>query len=179
VDREWLDGWRVSVTAVLGELLSAFRQRYGFEPGAHTVGPPASREAIDSLAELQPGPARDLLVFYETIGEVSLPDVGNGYFIHSPGQVTDHAQAAEPRSIGPPFDIEVLAFASDGGGALYVLPAAEAGPVYRLRDCAIRDGVASARPGDVQIVAGDLRAFLQRLKFAVETFTKTGSLTGL
>jgi hypothetical protein len=79
VDREWLEAWRVSVTAVLAELLGTFSQRFGFEPGVNAVGPPAFGEAGASLAVLQPAPARDLLVFYENIGEVSLPDVGNGY----------------------------------------------------------------------------------------------------
>jgi hypothetical protein len=177
VDREWLGTWRISVTEMLAELLATFRQRFGFEPDGDTVGPPASRGAVALLAALRPAPARDLLTFYENIGEVSLPDVGNGYFIHAPRLVAEQAQAGEPRRIGPPVDVDVLAFASDGGGAFYALPAAKAGPVYRLRECAIRDGVAEAR--DVQIVAGDLRAFLQRLKLAVETFASTGNLTDL
>ena len=177
MDREWLEAWRVSVTAILAELLGTFRQRFGFEPGANAVGPPAAGEAVASLAALRPAPVRDLLTFYENIGEVSLPDVGNGYFIHAPRLVIQHAQAGEPRRIGPPFDVDVLAFASDGGGALYALPAAKAGPVYRLRDYVLRDGVAGAR--DARIAAGDLQAFLQRLKLAVETFASTGSLTDL
>ena len=102
VDREWLDVWRVSVTAVLAEFPGTFRQRFGFEPGANAVGPPASREAVASLAALRPAPAPDLLTFYESIGAVSLPDVGNGCFIHSPRLVIQHAQAGEPRRIGPP-----------------------------------------------------------------------------
>lgn len=177
MDREWLDIWRVSVVASLAELPGTFRQRFGFEPGANAVGPPASREAVASLAALRPAPAPDLLAFYESIGEVSLPDVGNGYFIHSPHLVIQHAQAGEPRRIGPPLDVGVLVFASDGGGALYVLPAAQAGPVYRLRDYVLREGVADAR--DVQIAADGLQAFLQRLKLAVQTFTSTGNLTDL
>ena len=88
-----------------------------------------------------------------------------------------HAQAGEPRRIGPPVDAGVLVFASDGGGALYVIPAAKAGPVYRLRDYVIRDGVADARYA--QIAAGDLQEFLQRLRLAVQTFTSTGNLTDL
>lgn len=117
------------------------------------------------------------MVFYENIGEVSLPDIGNGYFIHSPRLVLEHARDGGVRRIGPPFDVGVLAFASDGGGALYVLPAAEAGPVYRLRDCALLDGVADAR--GVETVADDLQEFLQRLKLAAETFMSTGNLTDL
>jgi len=177
VDREWLGIWRVSVTEMLTELLATFGERFGFDPGANAVRPPAAAEAVASLAALRPAPARDLLTFYENIGEVSLPDVGNGYFIHAPRLVVEQARAGNPRRIGPPVDVDVLAFAGDGGGALYALPAAKAGPVYRLRDYVLRDGVAEAR--DVQIVAGDLRAFLQRLKLAVETFTSTGNLTDL
>lgn len=177
MDQEWLDIWRVSVTAILAELLGTFRQRFGFEPGINEVGPPASKEAVASLAALQPTPAHDLLALYQNINEVSLPDVGNGYFIHSPRSVIQHVQAGEPRRIGRPFDIDVLVFASDGGGALYALPAAEAGPVYRLRDYARRDGVADAR--GVQIAAKDLQALLQRLKLALATFTSTGRLIDL
>jgi hypothetical protein len=177
VDREWLDAWRVSVTAALTELLGTFSHRYGFEPDVHALGPPASREAVASLAALRPAPAHDLLVFYENIGEVSLPDVGNGYFVHSPRLVIESVRTGGLRGIGPPLDGDVLPFASDGGGAVYALPAAEAGPVYRLRDFALLDGVADAQ--GVETVAGDLQDFLQRLRLAVEVFTSTGSLTGL
>ena len=135
VDAEWLSTWRVSVTAAVGELLGTFRQRFGFEPATNELGPPASEEAMTSLAALPATPAQDLLAFYRTVGEVSLPDVGNDYFIHPPGLAVQHAQAGELHRIGPPVDAEVLVFASDGGGALYALPAAQAGPVYRLRDC--------------------------------------------
>jgi hypothetical protein len=179
VDREWLDKWRVSVTALLAELLGTFGQRFGFEPGVNAVAPPASAEAVASLAALRPAPAGELLFFYGSIGEVSLPDVGNGYFIHPPRLVAGQARAGGPRRIGPPFDVDVVAFASDGGGALYALPAGGAGPVYRLRDCAILEGVALAGTGGAEAVAGDLQEFLQHLKLAVETFTSTGGLTDL
>ena len=179
MDREWLDEWRVSVTALLAGLLGSFSQRFGFEPGVNAVGPPASAGALASLAALRPAPARELLLFYESIGEVSLPDVGNGYFIHPPGLVAGQAQAGGLRRIGPPFDVDVVAFASDGGGALYALPAAGTGPVYRSRDCALLDGVGAASAGGVETVAGDLREFLQHLELAVETFSRTGGLTDL
>jgi hypothetical protein len=177
VDEDWLSTWRVSVTAILAELLGTFWQRFGSEPGTNELGPPASREAVASLATLRPAPARDLLALYRSVGEVSLPDVGNGYFIHPPCLVIQHRQRGEPRHIGPPFDVDVLVFASDGGGALYAFPVAEAGPVYRLRDCAIWDGAADA--GGVQTVADDLQEFLQHLGTAIDTYTRTGDLTGL
>ena len=45
-------------------------------------------------------------------------------------------------------------------------PAAKPGPVYRLRECSIKDGIALA--GDVQGIAADFRTFPQRLEIAVE-----------
>jgi len=167
--------WQISVTAMVAELLGTFEQRFGFEPGTNELGPPASQEAVTSLAALRPVPARDLLTLYRKVGEVSLPDVGNGYFIHSPSLVISHR--GEPPCIGQPFDVDVLVFASDGGCALYAPSAAEAGPVYRLRECAIWNGVAAAR--EIQTVAEDLQEFLQHLQTAIGTYTRTGDLTDL
>ena len=77
VDAEWVEEWRVSVTALLAELLGTFGQRFGFEPGVNAFGPPASAESVSALAALRPVPARELLLFYEGIGEVSLPVSAN------------------------------------------------------------------------------------------------------
>jgi hypothetical protein len=54
------------------------------------------------------------------------------------------------------------------------VPAAKPGPVYRLRECSIKDGIALA--ADIQIIAVDYRTFLRRLETAVETFATTGHL---
>ena len=172
MDREWLAEWRVSVTVKADQLLETFQSRFGFEPGRNRLGPPAAEQALASLQAIVPRPAADLIDFYRCIGQVSLPDVGNGYFIHPADLVARQAADGEPRRIGPPHELDVLVFGSDGGGALYAVPAAKPGPVYQLRECSIKDGIAIA--GDIQIVAVDYRIFLQRLEIAVETFTATG-----
>jgi hypothetical protein len=177
MDRAWLAAWRASMAAEAGQLLETFQSRFGFEPGRNRLGPPAAGQALASLQAIVPRPAADLIDFYRWIGQVSLPDVGNGYFIHPAGRVARQAAGAEPRRIGPPHELDVLVFGSDGGGALYALPAAKPGPVYRLRECSIKDGIALA--GNIQIIAVDYRAFLQRLQIAVETFAATGHLTDL
>jgi hypothetical protein len=177
MDREWLAAWRASVTAEVGQLLETFQSRFGFEPGINQLGPPAAEQALASLQAIMPPPAADLIDFYRWIGQVSLPDVGNGYFIHPADLVARQAADGEPRRIGPPHELDVLAFGSDGGGALYAVPAAKPGPVYRLRECSLKDGI--ALPGNIQIIAADYRTFLQRLQIAVETFAATGHLTDL
>jgi hypothetical protein len=177
MDREWLAEWRASVTAQAGQLLETFQSRFGFEPGVNQLGPPAAEQALASLQAIVPRPAADLIDFYRCIGQVSLPDVGNGYFIHPADLVARQAADGEPRRIGPPHELDILVFGSDGGGALYAVPAAKPGPVYRLRECSIKDGIASA--GDIQIIAMDYRTFLQHLESAVETFAATGHPTDL
>lgn len=176
--REWLSAWRASVAPVLADFVRTFEQRFGFEPGTNELRPPASEDELAALAALGTAAARDLAALYENTGEVSLPDVGNGYFIHPPDAVmrdrTDFL-----RRIGPPWDVDVLLFGSDGGGALYVLPLAEAGPVYRLRDCAVVAGVADPRSAEAQIAARDLQDFLRRLREAVSEYASTGDLTSL
>ena len=177
MDRAWLAGWRVSVTAEVDQLLETFQSRFGFQPGMNQLGPPAAEQALASLQAIVPRPAADLIDFYRCIGQVSLPDVGSGYFIHPADLVARQATAGEPRRIGPPHELDVLVFGNDGGGALYAVPAAKPGPVYRLRECSIKGGIALAR--DIQIIAVDYRAFLQRLEIAVETFAATGHLADL
>jgi hypothetical protein len=177
MDRDWLAEWRVSVTAQVDQLLETFQSRFGFEPGLNQLGPPAADQALASLQAIVPRPAADLIDFYRRIGQVSLPDVGNGYFIHPADLVARQATAGEPGRIGPPHELDVLVFGSDGGGALYAVPAAKPGPVYRLRECSVKDGIALA--ADIQIIAADYRTFLRRLEIAVETFAATGHLADL
>jgi hypothetical protein len=177
MDPEWLAEWRASVTVKVNQLLETFQSRFGFEPGINQLGPPPAEQALASLQAIVPRPAADLSDFYRCIGQVSLPDIGNGYFIHPADLVARQAAHGEPRRIGPPHELDVLVFGSDGGGALYAVPAATPGPVYRLRECSIKDGIALA--GNIQIIAVDYRTFLQRLGIAVEAFSATGHLTDL
>lgn len=120
MDREWLAEWRVSVTVKVEQLLETFQPRFGFEPGMNQLGPPAAEQALASLQAIVPRPAADLIDFYRWIGQVSLPDVGNGYFIHPADLVARQAAGGEPCRIGPPHELDVLVFGSNGGGALTI-----------------------------------------------------------
>ena len=82
MDRQWLAEWRVSMTANVAQLLETFQSRFGFEPGVNELGPPTAKQTLASLQAIAPRPATDLVDFYRCIGHVSLPDIGNGYFIH-------------------------------------------------------------------------------------------------
>ncbi|MFD4693723.1 hypothetical protein [Streptomyces sp. NPDC058463] len=68
--------------------------------------------------ELTPIPS-DLTTLYWVISEVSLPDVGNGYFIHSASTVAEHFQ--QYGSVQIDDEPPALVFASDGGGQLFAV----------------------------------------------------------
>ncbi|MCW3845389.1 hypothetical protein ONA70_35535, partial [Micromonospora yasonensis] len=85
MDVAYIRCWREDVTACLDRLLPGFEVRFGYPPGRHAIGGPAGEEELASLAgTCLPG---DLLVWYRQVREVSLPDIGNGYFLHEPGLV--------------------------------------------------------------------------------------------
>ncbi len=58
---------------------------------------------------------RELLDLYGVIDEVSLPDVGDGYFVHAAESVlVEHGDEQPTRVTGSVTD-EIVVFASDGG----------------------------------------------------------------
>ncbi|MGW7786684.1 SMI1/KNR4 family protein [Streptomyces tricolor] len=89
-----------------------FEHRHGFPPGTNQVRPADydDQAAARTLAQVTPAPA-DLVTFYESIGEVSWPDVG-----------TDRKARG-------------LVIGSNGGGLIYV--AGPEGAVFRTRTASL------------------------------------------
>ncbi|MFJ8582909.1 hypothetical protein [Micromonospora sp. NPDC093277] len=48
---------------------------------------------------------------------MSLPDIGNGYFVHAPGLVA----CREVTSVRGRFPADVVVFAGDGGGIVFAV----------------------------------------------------------
>ncbi len=159
--------WREDVTACLDRLLPGFEGRFGYPPGRHTVGGPAGEEELACLAGIRP--PDDLLGWYRQVRDVSLPDVGNGYFIHAPGLVV-HREVA---SIRGRFTADVVVFASDGGGTLFAVEAGTGSPVYRLPAGETVAGVYRSDDPRFDVVATNLAGFLDRLRDTVEAFAGT------
>ncbi|MEU4103196.1 hypothetical protein [Streptomyces tanashiensis] len=83
--------------------------------------------------------------------QASLPDVDNGYFIHSPATAAEHF-----REYGPaPIDGESIAlvFASDGGGHLFAI--GDSGHVWKSTTASWFD--------DFEVAASSLQEFLEQL----------------
>ncbi|MEU5943738.1 SMI1/KNR4 family protein [Micromonospora sp. NPDC047548] len=169
MDGAYIRRWREDVTARLDRLLPGFEVRFGYPPGRHTIGGPAGEEELASLAGTRlPG---DLLAWYRQVREVSLPDIGNGYFIHEPGLVA----CREVTSIRGRFTEDVVVFASDGGGTLFASGAVTDSPVYRLPAGEIVAGVYRSDDPRIDVVAENLTDFLDRLRDTVEVFAATGA----
>lgn len=169
MDVAYIRRWREDVTACRDRLLPGFEVRFGYPPGRHTIGGPAAEEELASLAGTRL--SGDLRLWYGQVREVSLPDIGNGYFIHDPGLVARR----EVTSIRGRFTADVVVFASDGGGTLFAVGAVTGSPVYRLPAGEIVAGVYRSDDPRFDVVATNLTEFLDRIRDTVEVFAATGA----
>lgn len=152
LDAEWVRSWWEQADAAVTKLMQSFLPTHGFPPGHNAVmlATDESHAATSALVDLTPIPS-DLTTLYWVISEVSLPDVGSGYFIHSPVTVAEHF-----REYGPaPIDGEWIApvFASDGGGHLFAIGGG--GQVWKSTTASWSD--------DCDLVAASLQEFLEQL----------------
>ncbi|MFF7205444.1 hypothetical protein [Streptomyces sp. NPDC008141] len=152
LDAEWLRSWWEHADAALTKLMRSFLTMHGFPPGqnAVTLATDDSHQATDALVDLTPIPS-DLTTLYWVISGASLPDVDNGYFIHSPSTVARHFREYGP----PPIEGEqvALVFASDSGGHLFAI--GDSGRVWRSTTASWLD--------DFEVAAAGMREFLEQL----------------
>ncbi|MGW2625338.1 hypothetical protein [Micromonospora taraxaci] len=173
IDVTYIRRWREDVSACLARLLPGFEVRFGYPPGRHAIGGPAGEEELASLANVCP--PGDLLAWYRQVREVSLPDVGNGVFIHDPGLVARR----EVTAVRGRCAADVVVFASDGGGTLFAIEAVSGSPVYRLPAGEVVAGVYRSDNQRFAVVSEDLAGFLNRQRDAVELFVATGAAVDL
>ncbi|MGW5466013.1 SMI1/KNR4 family protein [Streptomyces sp. NPDC003996] len=142
-----------------------FERWHGFPPGTNEVRP-ASRDdqtAARALAQVSFIPA-DLVTFYASIGDVTLADVGNGYFLDPASDVLLRLQQYGVVDVGADQDAHGLVIGSNGGGLSYV---AGHGSVHRTR-------TASLDEPELDKVADDLRQFLELLEHSLTRFVANG-----
>ncbi|MFV0138149.1 hypothetical protein ACLGIH_34245 [Streptomyces sp. HMX87] len=164
LDSSWLHAWCQEVSQGVSGLMGSFEETHGYPAGNNNVAPAddETRAAVALLANHRPEHGA-LLSLYAVIDSVSMPDIGNGYFIHPPSTVTEHLDeyGAVPLTNGA----HGVVFGSDGGGRLFALTGN--GAVHKSRTAAWND--------DFYSVAADLRDFLEQLRRAVEQFAVTGA----
>lgn len=173
-----LSAWRAALAQAVGSVLSGFEDRYGYPPGDNGFDDPDEPNAA-RLAAIGSAVPLDLLDLYAVTGAVSLPDVGNGLFVHGPGLVADAFNADELRRVVGRHSSDVIVFASDGGGTLYALCSPAGSPVYRLPAGSVVAGVYVSDSPAFDVVAPDLAGFLARFREVVERFAMTGEIADL
>nr|WP_223205771.1 SMI1/KNR4 family protein [Streptomyces xanthii] len=162
----WLASWTDRVSGTLTALTDEFEHRHGFPPGTNQVRPADhdDQAAARTLAQVPSAPA-DLVTFYESIGDVTWADVGNGYFLDGAGDVLLQLQEYGVVDVGTGQKARGLVIGSNGGGLIYV--AGSDGAVYRTR-------TASLDEAEFDKVADDLRQFLELLEHSLTRFNGDG-----
>ncbi|WP_146765926.1 hypothetical protein [Micromonospora noduli] len=177
----WMDAWATQLQAAVDRALRDVVSDFPFEADHHQVGPPAPRAEVDLLRQRLPWMPVDLVALHQQVGPVTLPDICNGYFIHSSKEllalldVQDRAdRIGEPGADG----IDVVVFGSNGGGDLYAEATAD-GRVFRLRGASYVGGVYAGTENGVSVAGADLREFLERLLITVNAFATNGAILDL
>ncbi|WP_229887305.1 SMI1/KNR4 family protein [Streptomyces olivaceoviridis] len=113
-----------------------FERRHGFPPGTNEVRPAgrADQAAARALAQVSLIPA-DLATFYDSIGDVTWADVGNGYFLDAPSDVLLRLQEYGVADVGKDQKVHGLVIGSNGGGLSYVV--GPDGPIHRTRTASL------------------------------------------
>ncbi|MCD0483530.1 SMI1/KNR4 family protein [Streptacidiphilus sp. ASG 303] len=162
----WLARWRADLSGAVQTLPAGFESTHGYPPGVNEVRPPdeAGRRAAQQFSGGLLG-FEDLAVFYDTVGEVCLPDVANGFFLHRAGDVLHRLSEDGPVHLSPTGELPGLVIASNGGGQQYIVD--HRGAVHRTR-------TASTDTADLDQVADTFPAFLDLVRHTVLRFTRTG-----
>ncbi|MGC9479804.1 SMI1/KNR4 family protein [Streptomyces sp. alain-838] len=143
-----------------------FEDQHGFPSGTNEVRPADDDDQVAArrLAQVAPVPA-DLVTFYDSIGDVTWADVGNGYFLEPASVVLQRLQNDGPVDAGTDRKVHGLVIGSNGGGLAYV--AGPDGAIYRTR-------TASLDEPELDKAADDLRQFLELLEHSLTRFIADG-----
>src|SRR4051794_37083867 len=90
--------WRNAVDAAVNSVMVGFKATYGYPPGDNVIED-ADRLGASRLVDAGAATPADLLTLYAAVGAVSLPDIGNGLFLHSPQHVAYSYATHEPRRV--------------------------------------------------------------------------------
>ncbi len=169
-----LETWREDLRNAVASAVLDFEDRYGYPPGENIVSEPDAIAAA-RLAAVRPAIPADLVDLYAAVGAVDLPDIGNGFFLHTASHVAHAHQLRDLWHVRGRHDVDVVVFASDGGGTQYALATPAGSRIYRLPPDLVLDGIYSSEDQRFDMAAPDLSTFLDRLLQAVKTFAASST----
>jgi hypothetical protein len=161
LDRPWLHAWCDELNTDLRSFLNSFERIYGYPPDDNKITTVAGGDSA-STRQLSTHPAVSpaLSDFYTVIENVTLPDIGNGYFVHPARHVLDDLTHDGPVRVG---QSGAVIFGSDGGGILFAI--SPDGTIHRSHT--------ASRDSDFKVIATDLHDFLDQLRQAATRFIQT------
>ncbi|KQX65448.1 hypothetical protein [Streptomyces sp. Root1310] len=143
-----------------------FERRHGYPSGTNVVRPANrdDRAAARTLAQVSLISA-DLVTFYDSVGDVTWADVGNGCFLGPASDALLWIQEYGLVAVTMDQTASGVVIGSNGGGLSYV--ASPDGAVYRTR-------TPSPDEPELDKVADDLRQFLRLLEQSLTRFAVDG-----
>jgi hypothetical protein len=171
--KQWDDRvrrWATGIDAAASGMTATFEAAYGYPPGVNEVRWATADDRVDAERYGRDTLASSLMAgFYKIVAEVSLPDVGNGLFIHRASSVL--ALRDEIGYVFVPYadDPYGLVVGSTGGGAQFVVD--WGGCVHR--------SIGASLDGDFEPVADSVEQFLSRLRYAVTEFVENNRIVEL
>ncbi|MCP2329535.1 hypothetical protein HDA40_008042 [Hamadaea flava] len=169
--------WKAALRTHLDQLAVVFEQRFGypFDEESNFVSDADQELPTGGDATAFPPALAD---FYAEVGEVSLPDVNNGYFIHPADRLPVAADWGLPTRVDVGSIGEVATFGSDGGGGFFCL-ARHRGVIFHLPPGRVDDGVYTGGLGDPRLIADDFEGFLARILVVIGEFVASGATVEL
>ncbi|WP_344801002.1 hypothetical protein [Actinokineospora diospyrosa] len=160
----------------MDKLVTGFEAYYGYSPGDNKVSrrtEELSSKEVDELVSR--GASSGLIPFYHSVADVSLPAVGNAWFIDSADEVIRSAQSGLlPSKVAGALSGRIVVFGTDGGGGLLTVVAGDE-RVYRLNGCFDIDSF-DVDDSDVQVVSKDFGSFVEMLEVCLaDTIAPIGS----
>lgn len=155
---------------LLSKLMRHFEDGFGYPPGENrlrTATPERGRAAAEALTVI--GAPAELINFYQKVDSLSMPDVENGFFVHSYVDVANGIKGEQPTRLTGSIDDEICIFGSDGGGGLFALSLTN-GEVYRLSGGASIGSVYEVDEAGVDVVESNFWGFMNYLHTKLSNF---------
>ncbi|MFE0790351.1 hypothetical protein ACFW4T_34180 [Streptomyces mutabilis] len=151
------------MSRLTSRFVADFESAYGYPPGEHDVARAVDNSGRDALATVLSGAgARDLIEFYSHVAQISLPDVGPGFYVDEAECVVEGVRGTQPTQVRSAPDRTVVVFGSDGGGALFAADR-QTSEIVRLEGGSLIGDVYEVEESGVQVIARDFEGFMQFL----------------
>jgi hypothetical protein len=163
-----IDEWLREVQALLE---ASVHIDFGYPIRGNTVLAPEGSDAVrDSLRRAGLAEAAILSNFYSKCDGFSWPSIRNGYFVFRVKSLSRVDPENVPHTVVGPLACRIRVFGSSGGGDMFALT--ESLTVVHLPLGPMHDGVFDDRCGRTRQVASDFNGFLQLLLGDLRAFVE-------